>query len=132
MNNNIKLVNQQLKNAYAPYSNFHVACLIITTDDTYIYGVNVENASYGATICAERSALTTFATQGYRMGDIKELYITSQMDEITPPCGVCRQFMTEFVDSNTKIIMTCVTEKYKITNIDELVPYSFTKKDLNV
>ena len=63
-----------LDNAYAPYSNFHVAAIVELKDGTQVSGVNVENASYGATICAERNAITTAISMGYKKGDFKKIY----------------------------------------------------------
>ena len=64
-----------LDKAYAPYSKFHVAAIIEMKDGNLIKGVNVENASYGASICAERNAITTAITMGYKKGDFKNIYI---------------------------------------------------------
>ena len=72
----IKLkLKELLNNSYAVYSNYKVSCILETKDNNYFYGVNVENASYGATICAERSAIVSAISKGYQKGDFKELYI---------------------------------------------------------
>ena len=70
-----------LDKAYAPYSNFHVAAIILMKDGKYIPGVNVENASYGATLCAERNAITTAVSMGYKKGDFEKIFkfITKQL-----------------------------------------------------
>lgn len=128
----VKLANKKLINAYCPYSNFPVSCLIVLKDKTMIYGVNVENASYGGTICAERNAFTTFVTEGYKKGDVEVVVITSKLDDITPPCGICRQFMLEFVDNDTPIILANEKEKFVETNLEHLVPYQFKKESLGV
>ena len=75
-----------LDKAYAPYSKFHVSCIIEMKDGKYIPGVNVENASYGATICAERNAITTAIAMGYKKGDFKKLYVMVSGDKLSTPC----------------------------------------------
>ena len=80
-------------NAYAPYSKLHVGAAILCGDGTVFTGVNVENASYGAGICAERSAAVTAVTQGHR--DFRVIAICSDTGEAWP-CGICRQFLYEF------------------------------------
>jgi cytidine deaminase len=76
--------------AYPPYSNFHVGAVIRLRDGRVLEGVNVENAAYPLGVCAEKSALTTAVTEGYKPGDIEVLAVTAS------PCGGCRQWFTEF------------------------------------
>ena len=68
-------LNKLLENAYAPYSNYQVACIVVMKDGKEFNGVNVENASFGATICAERVAITSAIAHGYKKNDFKEIYI---------------------------------------------------------
>jgi cytidine deaminase len=75
--------------AYAPYSEFHVGCALLARDGTVIEGVNVENAAYPLGVCAERNALSTAVTQGYRPGDFEAIAINAS------PCGGCRQWLHE-------------------------------------
>jgi len=75
--------------AYAPYSEFLVGCAVLARDGTVIEGVNVENAAYPLGICAERNALSTAVTQGYRPGDFEAIAINAS------PCGGCRQWLHE-------------------------------------
>ena len=89
-----------LDNAYAPYSHFKVACIIKTKDNQEFMGVNVENASYGATICAERSAIVSAISKGYKKGDFKELHVMVSSGSIGTPCFICRQVISEFFDSD--------------------------------
>ena len=86
-----------LDKAYAPYSKFHVSCIVEMKDGKFIPGVNVENASYGATICAERNVFTTAIAYGYKPKDFEKLYIMTKGD-ISTPCFICRQFITEFFE----------------------------------
>jgi len=127
----IKKAIENLENAYAPYSNFNVSALLLTKDNKEYYGVNVENASYGATICAERSAIVSFIADGGKANNIKSIFIVAKLDRPVPPCSICRQVMIEFFDKNVEIVMANTFGDVKVTTIDELVPYSFSKGDLN-
>lgn len=115
------------KRAYAPYSNFHVACVVMTKSGKVFEGVNIENAAYSPTLCAERNALSTAITEGER--EFSYIVVTGDSD-YTYPCGVCRQFIREFADDNTRIIVAKDEDSYKTYTIEELLPYSFSKKDL--
>ena len=118
----------EIKNkAYTPYSNFNVGCVVKTKTGKIYRGVNIENASYSPTLCAERNALSTAITDGER--DFAYIVVTGD-SEYTYPCGVCRQFIREFAASETKIIVAKDVENYKTYTIDDLLPYSFSKKDL--
>lgn len=123
----IKKALEIKKRAYAPYSNFHVACVAMTKSGRVFEGVNIENAAYSPTICAERNALSTAITEGER--EFAYIVITGDSD-YTYPCGVCRQFIREFADCDTKIIVAKDPKNYKTYRIDELLPESFSKKDL--
>ena len=124
----INEVNLLLKNAYVPYSQFPVAALLIDDNGRKHKGVNVENASFGLTICAERNAITTAVTGG--MKKIKLLVVTGNTSEPISPCGACRQVIREFSDNDTVIILANKDKKYKITSLEELLPYSFGPEDL--
>ena len=119
-----------LDKAYAPYSKFHVACLIEMKDGKYVPGVNVENASYGATICAERNAITTAISMGYKKGDFKKLYVMVSGDKLSTPCFMCRQVISEFFEKGSDIILmgkNGETQKYKVS---DMCPYPFDSDDL--
>ena len=124
----IKEVNTVLEKAYVPYSKFPVAALLIDDNNNKHVGVNVENASYGLGICAERNVIPTAVTQG--MKKIKVLVVTGGTPEPISPCGACRQVISEFSDEDTIIILTNKEEKYNIWNIKDLLPYSFGPNDL--
>lgn len=115
------------KRAYAPYSNFHVACVVMTKSGKVFEGVNIENAAYSPTLCAERNALSTAITEGER--EFSYIVVTGDSD-YTYPCGVCRQFIREFADDKTRIIVAKDEDSYKTYTIEDLLPYSFSKKDL--
>ncbi|MFV0381228.1 MAG: cytidine deaminase [Breznakia sp.] len=129
MNYLIEKTKAYLDNAYAPYSNFKVAACIKTKDSEY-YGVNVENASYGLSNCAERSALFCAYSQGVQKQDIEEVLIVTNAAKLTYPCGACRQVMLELVPKHAKIILANENE-YKETTIQQLLPFVFDTSDLD-
>lgn len=85
-----------LENAYCPISNFPVSSIIVMNDRTEISGVNVEDASTRAGICAERNAITTAVSLGYKKGDFKEIHVMVNSEEPSECCFVCRQLIVEF------------------------------------
>ncbi len=98
------------KNAYAPYSNFAVGAAIVTTDGTIFTGVNVENSSFGATNCAERTALFSAVTAGYR--DFEAIFIASNLSgKAVFPCGICRQVLADFNPEMRVILVNSETKK---------------------
>lgn len=121
-------VNLLLERAYVPYSKFPVAALLIDNNGKKYKGVNVENASYGLTLCAERNAITTAVTGG--MKKIKLLVVTGNTPEPISPCGACRQVIREFSDKDTVIILANKDGKYESTSLEKLLPYSFGPEDL--
>ena len=121
-------INLLLEKAYVPYSKFPVAALLIDNNGKKHKGVNVENASFGLTLCAERNAITTAVTEN--MKEIKVLVVTGKTPEPISPCGACRQVIREFSDNDTVIILANKDKKYKITSLEELLPYSFGPEDL--
>lgn len=114
-----------LENAYAPYSNFPVGCALEMNDGTIIQGVNVENISFGGTICAERNAINTAITKGYRKGDFKAIAIIANTESFVRPCHICRQTFTEFFEKDMKVGMSNKHGEFEIKTVEELVPYSF-------
>ena len=126
--NYIDEANKLLEKAYVPYSKFPVAALLIDDNGNVHKGVNVENASFGLTLCAERNAITTAVTEN--MEKIKVLVVTGNTPEPISPCGACRQVIREFSDNDTVIILANKDKKYKITSLEELLPYSFGPEDL--
>lgn len=109
--------------AYAPYSNFPVGAALLTTCGKIFTGCNVENASYGLTICAERVAVAKAVSQGYR--DFKAIAIYALTDEPVSPCGACRQVISEF-GTGIEIVMGSSTGKYQVATAKELLPGAFT------
>lgn len=121
---------QLLDNAYVPYSKFRVACILVMKDGKYIRGVNVENASYGATICAERNAITTAVAMGYKKGDFKKLYVMVSGEKLSTPCFICRQVIAEFFDKEGEIILMGKNGEEAIYKVEEMCPYPFDSSDL--
>ena len=112
-------------NTYSPYSKFGVGAAILMRDGKVIHGANIENASYGLSNCAERSALFQAYSQGYIKEDIVMMAITGDTLNPISPCGACRQVMNELLPKNTPIYLSNLTGKIKETTIRELLPYSF-------
>ena len=98
-------------------------------DGREISGVNVENASYGATICAERVAITNAIAKGYKKGDFKELHVMSNSEKLGTPCFMCRQVISEFFDKKARIIVYSKshTKSYKM---EVLCPVPFNEDNL--
>ncbi len=112
-----------LKHSYAPYSNIHVAAAIKTRSGKVYVGVNIENSSYGLTICAERVALFNAITYGER--DFVELAIVTDHEKPIPPCGACRQVLAEF-SRDLRILMYSIKSKKLIeATLSELLPQPF-------
>lgn len=120
---------QALQNSYSPYSKFSVGCAILLKNGEFILGTNIENSSFGLTNCAERSALYSTYSQGYKKDDIKELYIIGNSKNPISPCGACRQVISELVNRNATIYLANLENKIVKTTIDKLLPYSFNLDD---
>lgn len=112
--------------AYAPYSQFPVgAAIAVNNYEQTVVGCNVENASFGLTICAERNAIAAAAAQGIRPGDINELVIYIDRDELFSPCGACRQVIAEFLPSNAQVTAYNRRGEEKVWTVAGLLPDGF-------
>ena len=118
-----------LKNSYSPYSNFKVGAAVFLKNGKVIKGTNVENASYGLTNCAERSALFTAYSLGYRKEDIKGIAIASLSNPPASPCGACRQVINELMEQDAFVIFGNNEDLYE-TTVKELLPLAFDKECL--
>lgn len=116
------------KKAYTPYSNFQVGAAILTKNNQVFLGCNIENASYGLTNCAERTAIFKAVSEGEK--EIEAIVVIGDTDGPISPCGACRQVMAEFCDENTKIILTNLKGEIEEITINELLPGFFSSKDL--
>ncbi len=119
-----------LDRAYAPYSKFQVAAVLEMKDGKFIPGVNVENASYGATICAERNAITTAIAMGYKKGDFDKIYIMVSGDKLSMPCFMCRQVICEFFDKNNEVVLVGKNGEMEHHLVSEICPFPFDESDL--
>lgn len=119
-----------LKNSYSPYSKFRVSAIVTMNDGREFSGVNVENASYGATICAERSAITSAVSAGYKVGDFHKINIMVDSDKVSTCCFLCRQLLVEFFKGNSEVICMSNTGEEKVFTVSQLAPYPFNKDDL--
>ena len=130
----IKKAKEALKNSYSNYSHFKVGAAIQLKDGNFIIGTNIENASFGLTNCAERSALFAAYSLGYRKDDIIAMSIATENNKMVSPCGACRQVMAELIHLETPIYLVYGDKEIKTfkTSIKELLPYSFGEHDLNV
>lgn len=125
MEKNILEAKKAFDKSYSPYSKFAVGAAIKMKDGSYIHGANIENASYPLSNCAERSALFSAYSQGYKKEDILSITIIANDDRPISPCGACRQVMFELMPKDTKIILTNLKGEVKETTPDELLPYGF-------
>ncbi len=106
--------------SYSPYSKFRVGAAILTSDGEIFSGCNVENASYGLAICAERNAVFQAAFAGKRK--IIAVAVTSDEKSFLTPCGACRQVISEFADGNAEIILITVDGKTKSVKFEKIFP----------
>lgn len=118
-------------NSYSPYSKFRVATIVVMKDGTEIGGVNVENAAYGSSICAERSAIVSAISKGYKKGDFKELHtLCLDSNKISTSCFGCRQVIQEFFNSDDTLYFYNNNGELKKYKVSELCPYPFSEEDL--
>ena len=114
------------ENAYSPYSHFAVGAALLCEDGTLFEGCNIENASYGLTNCAERTAIFNAVSEGHIK--FKALAVVADTEGPCAPCGACRQVMAEF--KIPLIIMGNLMGNIKIVTIEELLPFSFSECDV--
>jgi cytidine deaminase len=118
------------KHCHVPYSKFKVGAAILTTDGKMIQGANIENSSYGLSMCAERTALYNTYLQGYRKDDIVAMAVIGHTEGPISPCGACRQVMMELMNADTPIYLSNLTNNTKETSPIGLLPFAFSSKDL--
>lgn len=127
MGENDKLIDLALKameNAYAPYSGFKVGAALLSSRGKLYTGCNIENISYGASVCAERTAIFKAVSEGET--SFSKLAVVSSSGDITFPCGICRQVLNEFMPEGEIILFGGGnTEIYRVS---ELIPHSFNNK----
>ncbi len=123
-------LQELLKKSYSPYSHFAVAAILKTKDGQVFEGVNIENASYGATVCAERVAILEAVKRGYRKGDFEELSIMVDSDKISSCCFLCRQVMVEFFEMDMPVFLYNRKGEVQKETVGTLCPMAFTGDDL--
>lgn len=109
--------------ALATYSNFHVGAALITTEGKIYQGANIENSSYGLTICAERTAVFTAVLEGER--SFKAIAIAGDTEDFLPPCGACRQVLADLCGKDLEVILTNQKGEINTFKLSDLLPYSF-------
>ena len=129
----VNLAIEAREHAYVPYSNFAVGAALLTKDGKVYQGCNIENSSYGATNCAERTAFFTAVYQGER--EFEAIAIVGgkagePVSELCAPCGICRQVMREFCKDDFKIFLSKGDGTVLETTLTNLLPLSFSKEDL--
>ncbi len=126
--NLLSQAQESIKDAYAPYSNFPVSAAVIDDMGRIFTGTNIENASYGLTICAERVAIFSAISNGAK--SIKAVAIYTPNSNPIYPCGACRQVMSEFCDKDATVVMDSGKESIITIPFELLLPNAFTISDL--
>ncbi|WP_028399240.1 cytidine deaminase [Ectobacillus panaciterrae] len=120
---------QAREKAYVPYSKFKVGAALLTKDGKVYTGCNIENASYGLTNCAERTALFKAVSEGDL--EFSAIAVVADTAGPVPPCGACRQVMVELCKPDTKVYLTNLKGDVQETTVAELLPGAFSSEDLN-
>ncbi|MCM3690347.1 cytidine deaminase [Neobacillus niacini] len=114
--------------AYVPYSKFQVGAALIAKDGKVFRGCNIENASYGMTNCAERTALFKAYSEGVTQFDT--LVVVADTDRPVPPCGACRQVISELCDAEMEVVLTNLKGDVQRILVKDLLPGAFSPQDL--
>lgn len=117
-----------IKNSYAPYSNVHFACIVETKSGKFYNGVNVENASFGATICAERNAINNAVSNGDT--SFSALYLMTDLENLAYPCSLCKQTMLEFFSDDVVFNIMNTKGESEVLTFREILNKNFSKGDL--
>ncbi|MGI6622186.1 MAG: cytidine deaminase [Acetivibrionales bacterium] len=124
----VKLAVEAKEKAYVPYSGFHVGAALYADNGKVYTGCNVENASYGAAICAERTAVVKAISDGAKK--ILAIAVSSDSNNPTMPCGICRQVISEFCSPDMPLYLSNRSGEYKVYHFAEMLPYSFKQSDM--
>jgi len=119
--------------AYAPYSNFRVGSAALTMSNKIVQGCNVENASYGLTVCAERNCIAQGVIQHAENDKLKfsALVVYTEQEKLTPPCGACRQVISEFFPKEAPVMAVNHLNKQQQWTVEQLIPDAFGPYDLS-
>ncbi|WP_312070812.1 cytidine deaminase [Anaerotignum propionicum] len=123
----VLLAKKAMEKAYAPYSEFKVGAALLAKNGDIFLGCNVENASYGATICAERTAITKAISEGVK--EFEKIAIVASSGDYAAPCGICRQVLFEFLPEG-EVILDSDSEGMKVMKLKELLPMGFRGEDI--
>ena len=126
----IKKLLKLHNNAYVPISHFPVSACVVMKDGKEFFGVNVEDASTRAGTCAERAAIDSAITAGYTKGDFKEVHVMVSSGEISTPCFVCRQMISELFDKDSLVRCYSTSGEFKDYTVKKLCPLPFEEDDL--
>lgn len=114
--------------AYTPYSKFKVGAALLSTDGQVYHGCNIENAAYGMCNCAERTALFKAYSDG--VTKFQSMAVVADTDRPVPPCGACRQVISELCDPDMEVVLTNLKGDIEKITVKELLPGAFSPKDL--
>ena len=119
---------KMLEYSYVPYSHFHVGAALLANNGTIYTGCNIENAAYGPSNCAERTAVFKAVSEGVK--EFEAIAVVGGTDgrikDFCPPCGVCRQVLAEFCTRDFKVILAKSIDEYKVFTLEQLLPESFS------
>jgi cytidine deaminase len=124
----IHMAKAVMLNAYSPYSNFKVGACVRTSNDEYFSGCNIENVSYGLTLCAEASALASLVSSGNKT--IVEVAVACSSNTLCSPCGACRQRLAEFAGPDTLVHMANAEGEHQTVRLGDLLPQPFNQQHL--
>ena len=124
----IKKAIEMLNFSYAPYSNFHVGAALLTSEGKIYTGCNIENAAYGPSNCAERTAIFKAVSEGKKEFEASAIVggKNGKIENFCPQCGVCRQVLAEFCKKDFEIVLAKSKNEYKIMTLEQLLPESFS------
>lgn len=126
----LEAAREAMQRAYVPYSNFRVGAALLDTQGAIHYGCNVENAAYGPTNCAERTALFRAIADGKEAGGFRAIAVIGDTDGPISPCGICRQVMVELCAPDMPVIMGNLRGAWSIATVADLLPGAFAPADL--
>ncbi|WP_337692537.1 cytidine deaminase [Companilactobacillus halodurans] len=124
-----EIASKAMENAYTPYSNYKVGAAILCDDGKIYSGVNVENASFGLTNCAERTAIFKAVSEGAKK--VLAIAIVNQTKVMSKPCGACRQVMSEFMGPEDVVFLANSQNEYKEFTFKEILPLAFSDEDMD-
>lgn len=123
----VEMAKEAMEKSYSPYSGFRVGAALVAESGNVYTGANIENISFGATNCAERTAVFKAVSEGDRK--VKVIAIASDSEDFIYPCGICRQVLAEFGHKGLKIICSNKKGEFREHTLEELLPYAFVSME---